>query len=234
MCRRRSTSSTPRLKRLRPDELGIPPGAGEEALRNALAERYANNSGRAICSDQVLCFPGTQTALYAVMRVIAGDGDEVLVGDPMYATYGAVMAASGARAIPVPLRADNGFRLRAEDVEAQITPATRVLFLNSPHNPTGAVLSERDIEELGSLAERNNLWILADEVYEELVFRGAPFSSPLAHPELSDRVIVVSSISKSHAAPRVQEWLVRWPCRLLQQAATSVRSYAIRQSTLYR
>ncbi|MCX8507279.1 MAG: pyridoxal phosphate-dependent aminotransferase, partial [Rhodobacteraceae bacterium] len=151
--------------------------------------------------DQIICLPGTQTALYAVMVTLTEAGDEVIVGDPMYATYEGVIAASGAKAVPVALRPERGFRLDAADVARAITPRTRVLFLNSPHNPTGAVLTRTDIEALGALARQHDLWIVADEVYEDLVFPGTPFLSPLSMPDLAERVVVTCSISKSHAAP---------------------------------
>jgi arginine:pyruvate transaminase len=119
----------------------------------------------------------------------------------MYATYEGLIASTGAAMVPVPLRPGAGFRMQAEDVACRITPRTRVLFLNSPHNPTGAVLRGDDIAALGDLAIRHDLWIVCDEVYEELVFAGTAFLSPLSQARLADRVVVVSSISKSHAAP---------------------------------
>ena len=176
-------------------------GRGEVDLRNALAERYSRRAGRSVSPDQVLCFPGTQTALYAVLMGLAGAGSEVLVGDPMYATYEGVVAASGATLVPVPLRAENGFRMSADDLADRITPASRAILLNSPHNPTGAVLSAADIAAIGALAIQHNLWLVVDEVYEELVFDGTTFASPFDRAELADRTFVVSSISKSHAAP---------------------------------
>ena len=97
-------------------------GAGEPGLRAALAERYSASTGRAISADQVMCFPGTQTALYAVLMGVAEEGDEVLVGDPMYATYAGVIRATGADLVPVPLRPENGFRITAADIAARITP----------------------------------------------------------------------------------------------------------------
>jgi arginine:pyruvate transaminase len=99
------------------------------------------------------------------------------------------------------LRAEAGFRMQAADVAERITPQSRVLFLNTPHNPTGAVLRAADLQALGQLAIAHDLWIVCDEVYEELVFDGCTFASPLADPALADRVVVASSISKSHAAP---------------------------------
>lgn len=180
---------------------GYSNGRGEPALVRALASRYTQRRGRTITPDQVMCFPGTQTTLYAVMRALAGPGDEVLVGDPLYATYEGVIAAAGARTVPVPLRPNMGFRIDEGDIADRITPASRVIFLNTPHNPTGAVLTREGIIAICKLVEKHDLWILCDEVYEEMVFEGTTFDSPLDLPEFAERVIVTSSISKSHAAP---------------------------------
>lgn len=176
-------------------------GRGEIGLREALAERYTRSSGRVIGTDQVLCFPGTQTALYTVLMGIAESGSEVIVGDPMYATYEGVVRASGADMVAVPLKPENGFRMQAADIAERITPRTRAIFLNTPHNPTGAILTAADLDEIGALAREYDLWIVSDEVYDELVFDGARFTSALSRPDLADRTVVVSSISKSHAAP---------------------------------
>ena len=180
---------------------GYSNGRGEPALTEALAARYSARRGRVIGADQVMCFPGTQTTLFAVLSALVAEGDEVLVGDPMYATYAGIIAATGATMVPVPLRPEHGFRMQAGDVAARVTPRTRVLFLNTPHNPTGAVLARADIAALAEIALAHDLWILCDEVYEEMVFAGTEFSSPLDDPAIAERVIVASSISKSHAAP---------------------------------
>ena len=181
--------------------LGYCNGRGEIPLLNALAARYSRRTGRIIGTDQIIALPGTQTALYAVFMALTDAGDEVLVGDPMYATYEGIIAATGAITVPVPLRAEHGFRMQAADVIARITPRTRVLFLNTPHNPTGAMLTRADIIALGAVARAHDLWIVSDEVYEEMIFGDAPFISPFDMADLADRVIVTSSISKSHAAP---------------------------------
>jgi arginine:pyruvate transaminase len=180
---------------------GYSNGRGEPGVVAALAARYTARRGREITRDQIMCLPGTQTVLYAILRTLAEAGDEVLIGDPMYATYEGLIAQTGATAVPVPLKPEHGFRMQVADVAARITPRSRVLFLNSPHNPTGAVLRREDVAALGDLARAHDLWILADEVYEDLVFPNVPFTSPLDLPELADRTVVASSISKSHAAP---------------------------------
>jgi len=187
-------------------------GRGEAGLRAALAERYTARRGRTFGPDQVICLPGTQTALYAVMAALAEAGDEVLTGDPMYATYEGVIRATGADMVPVPLRPERGFRMCADDLAARITPRSRAILLNTPHNPTGAVLTGDDVAAIGAVAARHDLWIVVDEVYEDLVFDGTGFVSPLADPALAGRVIAVSSISKSHAAPGLRSgWCIGPP-----------------------
>ncbi len=180
---------------------GYSNGRGEPALLQALADRYSARRGRSIGTDQIMCFPGTQTTLYAVLQAMAAEGDEVLVGDPMYATYEGLIRATGATVVPVPLRPEAGFRMQAADVAARITPRSRVLMLNSPHNPTGAVLTQGDLAALCAVAAAHGLWVLCDEVYEEMCFPGVSFASPLDLAEHAERVVVASSISKSHAAP---------------------------------
>lgn len=175
-------------------------GRGEPGLLDALATKYARRTGRAITRDNLVCFPGTQTALYAVMTALVDPGDKVLVPDPYYATYEGVVRAPGADLVPVPTRAAERFHLKAEDLEAAIVPGACVLLLNNPHNPSGAVLSRAEIEAIGEVCRRHDLWIVSDEVYEDLAF-GAPFASPFDVEALAERTIAVSSISKSHAAP---------------------------------
>lgn len=173
-------------------------GRGEGNLIEALIEAYAPRMPE-ICADNVLCFPGTQTALFAVMQALVETGDGVLIGDPYYATYEGVVSATGAHVQPVPLDMAHGFVLQPEALAAAITPQSRVLLLNTPHNPTGAVIDRKTIDALGALCIEHDLWIVCDEVYEELIFDGV-FASPLENPDLRARTIVVSSISKSYAA----------------------------------
>ncbi|MGV3551252.1 pyridoxal phosphate-dependent aminotransferase [Rhizobium sp.] len=174
-------------------------GRGEPAVLEALVAKYRKRRAD-VTEDNILCFPGTQTALFAVMLGLAEAGDEVLVGDPLYATYEGVVASTGAAIRTVPLRPENMFHMQAADVEAAITPKTRVLLLNNPHNPSGAVLTRAEVVAIGEVCKKHDIWLLCDEVYEELTF-GAEFHSPFDMPEFADRTIAVASISKSHAAP---------------------------------
>jgi arginine:pyruvate transaminase len=179
---------------------GYSNGRGEAPVLQALAAKYSARSGRAVGTDQFIWVPGTQSALYLLLTALVERGDEVLVADPCYATSHGLVRATGAVTVPVALRQARGFRLDADDVARAVTPSTRVIFLNSPHNPTGAVLTRDDIRAIGAVARAHDLWILSDEVYESLIFDG-PFASPFDEDDLADRTVIASSLSKSHAAP---------------------------------
>jgi arginine:pyruvate transaminase len=188
-------------RQMRSGRLRYADGRGEANVRRSLARLYARQTGRSIGEDQFIYLPGTQTALYAAMMTVVDEGDEVLMADPYYATYEGVIAAAGGVVTPIRVDPDQGFHLKAEDVEKAITPRSRVLLLNTPSNPTGAVFTRSEIEKIGRVAEKHDLWIISDEVYATLTYGNNVFASPFDIPELEKRTIVASSISKSHALP---------------------------------
>ena len=176
-------------------------GQGEIGVRSALSRMYTLRTGRAVSTDQFIFLPGTQNALYTAMRALVDDGEEVLMADPYYATYEGVIAAAGGVSVPVRVDPDHGFHLKAADVEKAITPKSRVLLLNTPSNPTGAVFTREEIGRIGKVCEKHDLWIVSDEVYATLTYGNTVFASPFDVPELEKRTVVVSSVSKSHAMP---------------------------------
>jgi arginine:pyruvate transaminase len=188
-------------RQMRSGRLRYADGRGEANVRRSLARLYTKQTGRAIAEDQFIYLPGTQTALYAAMMTVVDEGDEVLMADPYYATYEGVIAAAGGVVKPIRVDPDHGFHLKAAEVEKAITPKSRVLLLNTPSNPTGAVFTRSEIEKIGKVAEQHDLWIISDEVYATLTYGNSVFSSPFDIPELEKRTIVASSISKSHAIP---------------------------------
>jgi arginine:pyruvate transaminase len=188
-------------RQMRAGRLRYAEGRGEANVRRALARLYTRQTGRSIHENQFIYLPGTQTALYAAMMTVVDEGDEVLMADPYYATYEGIVAAAGGVTVPVKVDPDHGFHLKAADLERHITPRTRVLLMNTPSNPTGAVFTRSEIEKIGKLCEKHDLWIISDEVYATLTYGNTVFSSPFDVPELEKRTIVVSSISKSHALP---------------------------------
>jgi arginine:pyruvate transaminase len=185
---------------LRRGRTGYTPSGGFPEIRAAIAARFARQTGQPCTADNVIAVPGAQAGLFCALQCLVEPGDEVVVGEPMYATYEAAAGAAGAAVITVPLRAETGFHLDFDALERAITSRTRVLWLNSPHNPTGAVMSRREIEMAGELCRQHDLWLLSDEVYAGLAF-ARPHLSPWALPGMSRRTVVVSSLSKSHAIP---------------------------------
>jgi arginine:pyruvate transaminase len=175
-------------------------GKGEPATLDAIAGHLSRRGGLPVTRDNVACTSGTQHALYAAITTLVEAGDEVLVPDPYYATYEAVVASSGARFVSVPTLPEEGFHLTPAALEAAVTPNSRVLLLNTPSNPTGAVLTAAEVDAIGEVCARHDLWIVCDEVYADLTF-DVPFSSPFDRPQLRERSVSVASISKSHALP---------------------------------
>ncbi len=175
-------------------------GQGDPAALEAIANHYTKRSGTRVYPSQIVYAAGTQNALYTVIMALVETGDEVLVADPYYATYESVVAATGATFVPVPTLPSDGFHLTPAALEAHITKHSRVLLLTTPSNPTGAVLSSDEIDAIGEVCIRHDLWIVCDEVYADMTF-DVPFASPFDRPQLRDRSVSVASISKSHALP---------------------------------
>ena len=185
---------------LRRHRTGYAPILGYPEVRGAIAARFVRRTGKPCTADNVVIVPGTQAGLYCALQCLAGPGDEVIVPEPMYATYEAVGGASGARLVNIPLRPENGFHPDLDALARAVTPRTRMIWINSPHNPTGAVLDRAEIAAIAALCRQHDLWLLSDEVYEDLAF-ARPHVSPWSLPGMEERTVVVSSLSKSHAIP---------------------------------
>ena len=186
-------------------------GQGEPQTLAAIANHLTQRSGVAVSPEQILYTAGTQNGLCTALLTLVQTGDEVLVPDPYYATYEGLVAASGATFIPVATRPEDNFHVTAQAIERAVTKRTKVLLLNTPSNPTGAVLTEKEIDEIGAVCERHDLWIICDEVYADMTF-DVPFCSPFDRPHLRHRTLAVSSISKSHALPGFRAgWVASHP-----------------------
>ncbi len=182
------------------------PIVGTRQLRAAIADWHEETSGQKVSPSQVVVAPGAQCALFCVMQCLAGAGDEVITTDPCYSTYEAVIGASGARMVTVPLLPDRNFALDLKALRQAVTPRTRVILLNTPHNPTGAVLQPEELEAVAALCRDNDLWLMSDEVYGAVTFDHS-HRSPAALPGMAERCVVISSLSKSHA---MTGWRLGW------------------------
>jgi aspartate aminotransferase len=177
------------------------PNNGIPELRAALADKVRVRNGLiGVTSNDVFVTNGAMHALHVTFGALLSEGDEVIIPDPMWTEVAENIRLAGGVAVGVRLSADEDFAYRAADIEAAITPRTTAIFLNTPHNPTGAVISRVELRAIYELARRNNLWIVSDEAYEDLVFEPNEHVSIGALADDDDvRVISIYSFSKSHA-----------------------------------
>jgi methionine aminotransferase len=174
------------------------PGIGLPSLREQIALKTERMYGRRIDADtEVTVTSGATEALFAAIAAVVRAGDEVIVFDPAYDSYEPAIELQGARAVHIPLTVPS-FGIDWQRVRDAITPRTRMILVNSPHNPSGAVLSAADLDELASIVRDTEIMVLSDEVYEHIVFDGALHQSVLRHAELAARSIVVSSFGKTY------------------------------------
>ena len=182
------------------------PLAGEPALRNEIAAHGCSLYGGRIQASQVAVLSGAQGALFSVFLSIAGVGDEVIVLEPSYATYPAVVQAGGAKMVSTVLDKDAGYQLDLPQIEAAITNKTVAILVNSPGNPSGAVFAQDDLNALAHLCQDHGIWMVSDEVYWSLCYDG-DHAFGYRRIETRDSMIVVNSLSKSHA---MTGWRIGW------------------------
>ena len=182
------------------------PTAGEMRLRQAIAERHSMRTKQMVSANNVTVFAGAQNALFASSLCLLETGAEVIVLEPYYATYPATFTVGGARLVSLPTRLAENFQPDIDAIAAAMTPATRVLVLNSPNNPTGAVYTRERLQALLDLCKARDIWIISDEVYAE--FAPADDYTSICSLAGADAItITVSSVSKSH---RMTGWRCGW------------------------
>lgn len=188
-----------------------PPGRGVPALRHAIAADRARRYGTRYDPDsEVLVTVGATEAVTAAVLGLVEPGAEVVLIEPYYDSYPAATALAGARRRTARLTADGDrFVLDHDSLRAAVTPATRMLILNSPHNPTGTVLDRADLTAIAEIACAHDLLVLADEVYEHLVYDGTEHISIATLPGMAERTLVVSSAAKTFS---VTGWKIGWIC----------------------
>ena len=202
------------------------PAGGLPELKAAIAAKTLRDSGYEVEAAQVLVTNGGKQAIYEAFAAILDPGDEVIVPAPYWTTYPESIRLAGG--VPVEVVADEttGYRVSVEQLEAARTENTKVLLFVSPSNPTGAVYTREQIEEIGRWAAEKGLWVLTDEIYEHLVYGDAEFHSlPVVVPELRDKCIVVNGVAKTYA---MTGWRVGWVIgpKDVIKAATNLQSHA--------
>jgi aspartate aminotransferase len=171
---------------------------GIPALREAIAAYLKRTRRLDVAAEQVLTAPGCKMALALAMMALIEPGDEVLYPDPGFPIYPSFTRGLGAAAIPFLLEEKNRFQPDIAEIAAKITPRTKVLIFNSPNNPTGTVFSEDTLAQLARLAVKNDLWVMADEIYARILFSGE-YKSIYASPGMAERTIIIDGFSKTFA-----------------------------------
>jgi aspartate/methionine/tyrosine aminotransferase len=193
--------------------LGYSPNEGFPELRELIAVR----AGYPLSPEQVCVTVGAEEALMDVLMVLAGAGDEILIPDPGFPAYPSLVRLAGAEPRFYPLLSKDGFQFRAENVLSRITPKTKAIIINSPHNPTGTVHSSEEIEKMASALRSSAVMVISDEVYRDIVFE-EPAASPAPY---LDRCITVNSLSKSFA---MTGWRIGW-CAAPPDVAKAIRTF---------
>jgi aspartate aminotransferase len=173
---------------------------GVPRLLELLAEKLRNQNGIPVDNpDEIMATTGGIHALFIVCQALLEPGDEVIVPDPEWPpAAGSIRLAHGV-AVPCPLHESRGWRYDLDELASKITPKTRAIYVNSPGNPTGGVLTREDIQAIAALAEKHDLWILSDEAYEDIVYDGAAHVSAASLPGMYDRTISFYTFSKTYA-----------------------------------
>lgn len=176
------------------------PNAGFPDLREALAEKLRLDNGIDAAPDEVIVTGGGGTgALMLSALCLINPGDEVLLPDPGFVVYEAVVLMAGGKPVYVPLKEEDGFRMLPSEVEKRITSKTKCIIVNTPSNPTGGVLEEEDLKGIADLAVKHDLYVISDEVYEKLVYDGHRHLSIASLPRMKERTVTVNSFSKTYA-----------------------------------
>jgi aspartate aminotransferase len=174
------------------------PSAGLPEVREAIAQYIAKDRGLPVAPEQVVVTPGGKPVLTFAVLACVNPGDEVIVPNPGFPIYESAVRFAGGTPVSLALREDRQFRFGAADVEALLTPRTRMLVLNSPHNPTGSVLEPKDLDEIAALVREREIFVLSDEIYSKILYEGT-HETIATRPGMAERTIILDGFSKTYA-----------------------------------
>lgn len=175
------------------------PSAGIPALKEEIARYTSSRTGVAFTPDQVVVGPGAKPLLFFPMMALLEPGDEVIYPDPGFPSYQAIINSMGARAIPIPLKEENGFSFDMKEFMGRVSERTRLVIINSPSNPTGGVIPAEDLNQIADAARKFDFWVLSDDIYTRLVYGRQPVPNIAAIPGMADRTIIMDGFSKTYA-----------------------------------
>lgn len=243
---------------------GYTPSAGIMELREAIAEYVSKTRGIEVTPDQVVVTVGAKIGIFSALMAFVNPGEEVIIPMPAYPSYESVTEFVGGVVRPVVLKEEREFSPSGEEIAEAVTDKTKVIVINTPSNPTGGVYKRRDLEAIVEVAKEHDLWIISDEIYEDIIFDGKKHESILSIPGAEERAVMLSGFSKTYAmtgwrlgyvvAPRevadkitkIQLNTVSCPVSFVQKAGIAalkgprdevemmVREYEERRDLLYR
>ena len=174
------------------------PSAGLPELRQSIADYVSRTRGVAVAAEEVVVVPGGKPIIFFTMLALIDEGDEVVYPNPGFPIYESMIHYVGGKAVPIRLREGYDFSLDVNELAPLITNRTRLIILNSPHNPTGGVMQRRDVEQVAKLIGDRNILVLSDEIYSRLLFEGEHFSI-MSVPGMQERTILLDGFSKTYA-----------------------------------
>jgi aspartate aminotransferase len=187
------------VEALRNGQTHYVPAPGVPPLREAVAAFLERTSRMNISPDRVIVTPGAKPIMFFTIMALCAEGDEVLYPDPSFPMYESITAFAGATPVPIPLREENQFRIDTGELERLVTDRTKLLIINSPHNPCGSALTRADCEAIAEIAMRHNLTVLSDEVYWAIRYGEEPHASVLDVEGMAERTILLDGWSKTFA-----------------------------------
>jgi aspartate aminotransferase len=216
------------VKALRDGQHGYTPANGIPQLREAVAADLHRRHGVTVDPGCVLIVPGGKVTMFMAVLMFGAPGVDILYPDPGFPIYRSMIEFTGARPVPVPIREANGFAFSADETLSLITPATRLVIVNSPANPTGGVTPKAEIDKLvAGLEHRPDIAVLSDEIYDQILYEGEQHVCLLAYPSLRDRLILLNGWSKTYAMTGWRMGYSVWPKALYDSARKlAVNSYS--------
>ncbi|MGQ9594821.1 MAG: pyridoxal phosphate-dependent aminotransferase [Anaerolineae bacterium] len=186
------------VEALRRGETHYTPSAGIPPLREAIAAYISRTRGIPVDAEQVVVVPGGKPILFFTILALCEPGDEVVYPNPGFPIYESMIQFVGAKPVPIPLRMERGFRLDLDELADLLSPRTKLLILNSPHNPTGSVLGPDDLRAIAEMVLRTEAMVLSDEIYSRILYEGT-FHSIASVPGMAERTVILDGFSKTYA-----------------------------------
>jgi aspartate/methionine/tyrosine aminotransferase len=199
---------------------------GMDALRESVSRRLSQDFRLDINPEQIVITLGSTEAMFVALQSILNPGDEVLVPQPMYVYYEGWISLGGASLVPVPLSSGEGFLIKAAHLRPKLSPRTKALIINSPHNPTGQVFEEKDLIEIAALAAEQDFYVICDDIYNYLLYDGARHFPLAGAAGLESRSIMVGSLSKTYAMDGWRVGYLTGPQAVIERAL-KIHQYAV-------